>query len=61
MNQARYKECGQEPITEVAFTLSAQSWEMANIFIRIPFSGILIKFLSLRAPRLCGEIGFGQN
>jgi len=30
-------------------------------FIRIPLSGILIKFLSLRSLGLCGEIVFGQE
>jgi hypothetical protein len=30
-------------------------------YIRIPLSGILIKFISLRPLRLCGEIIFGQE
>jgi hypothetical protein len=33
----------------------------ADNFIRIPLSGILIKFLSLRSRRLRGEIVFGQE
>jgi len=32
-----------------------------DTFIRIPLSGILIKYLSLRSWRLCGEIVFGQE
>ena len=31
-------------------------FEIADTFIRIPLSGILIKFLYLRSLRLCGEI-----
>jgi hypothetical protein len=36
-------------------------WEKANTFIRNPISGILIKSISLRSLRLCGEISFGQD
>jgi len=34
---------------------------MTDNFIRIPLSGILVKFLSLRPLRLCGETVFGQE
>jgi len=36
-------------------------FKIVDTFIRIPLSGILIKFLSLRSSRLCGEIVFGQE
>ena len=36
-------------------------FQIVDTFIRIPLSGILIKFLSLRSLRLCGEIVFGQE
>ena len=36
-------------------------FEIVETFIRIPLSGILIKYLSLRSWRLCGEIVFGQE
>jgi len=36
-------------------------FKIVDTFIRIPLSGILIKFLSLRSLRLCGEIVFGQE
>jgi hypothetical protein len=32
-------------------------FKIVDVFIRISLSGILIKFLSLRSLRLCGEIG----
>ena len=36
-------------------------FEIVEPFIRIPLSGILIKCLSLRSQRLCGEIVFGHE
>jgi hypothetical protein len=37
------------------------SIQIVDTFIRIPLSGILIKCLSLRPPRLCGEIILKQK
>ena len=36
-------------------------FKIVATFIRIHLSGILIKFLSLRSRRLCGEIVFGHK
>ena len=45
-NQARHAPGGQK---------QQNNFEMADTFIRIPLSEILIKCLSLRSLRLCGE------
>ena len=64
MNQVRHTNVGQ------ALREKQQiPFKIVDSFIRIPISGILIKFLSLRSLRLvrrfcgglCGEIVFGQE
>ena len=56
MNQSRHKD-GEQTLRERQEILL----EIVDSFIRIPLSGILIKFLSLRSRRLRGEIVFGKE